>query len=240
MVTLTINGVAIQAETGASILEAARANNIDIPSLCYHESVSSYGACRLCLVEVTQGKRKRLVASCLFPVEDGLVIQTDTEEIINIRRMLVELLLERCPDSEVIREMARQLGAQQVPAAGRRTSDKCILCALCARTCNEVVGVCAISLVDRGVNRELATPFYDASDVCIGCGSCAYVCPTGAISCEDVGDKRIIQWPTSKMEFKLMRCRICGDYFLPEKQVQYLAQQSHQKVEELDVCSNCR
>jgi bidirectional [NiFe] hydrogenase diaphorase subunit len=240
MVTLTINGRAIQAQEETTILEAARANNIEIPALCYHESVSAYGACRLCLVEITKGRRVRLVASCLYLVEEGLEVQTDTEEISNIRRMIVEMLLERCPDSEAIRDMAHQLGVKHLPPAGPRTSDKCVLCALCARACQEVVGVCAISLVARGVNRELATPFYDASEVCIGCGSCAYICPTGAISCEDVGDKRVIQWPTSKMEFKLTPCRICGDYYIPEKQIQYLAEKSHTPAEELDVCPNCR
>jgi len=105
VVNLTINDKQIQAEEGKVILEVARGNGIDIPALCYHEAVSSYGACRLCLVEITTARRrKRLVASCLYQVEEGLVIRTNTTEIVQIRKMIVELLLARCPDAEVVQD----------------------------------------------------------------------------------------------------------------------------------------
>ncbi len=89
MVTLTIDGQQIQAEEGAMILDVARDNNIYIPALCSHESVTPYGACRLCLVEVAKNGRERLVASCLYPVEEGLVVKTDSERIANNRRMIM-------------------------------------------------------------------------------------------------------------------------------------------------------
>ena len=105
MVTLTINGREIQAREGVTILEAAKENNIHIPSLCSNEAVTPYGACRLCLVEVAKNGRQKLVASCLYPVEDGLIVKTDSEKVMDNRRVIAELLLARCPDVEVIQDL---------------------------------------------------------------------------------------------------------------------------------------
>ena len=242
MVTLTIDGREVQAEEEATILEAARNSNIYIPTLCENEAVAPYGACRLCLVEITTARgRERIVASCLYPVEEGLKVETNSEKIARIRRMLIELLLARCPDSEVIQDMAKQLGVEKARFKLQTDNNKCILCALCARTCQEVVGVSAISLANRGVNRQLTTPFEkDFSEVCIGCGSCAYVCPTRAITMEDSGDKRVVKWPHNRMEFKLKKCKVCGTYWAPEKQVEYIAKISGTSIKDYDVCPDCR
>ena len=238
MVTLTIDGQQLQAEQGVTILDVARDNNIYIPSLCSHEEVTPYGACRLCLVEVAKNGRERLVASCLYPVEEGLVVKTDSARVTDNRRMIMELLLARCPDSKVIQDLARQLGVDKTPF--NLEDNNCILCALCVRVCEEVVGVSAISLVNRGVSREMATPFYEPAEVCIGCGSCAYVCPTEAIRVEDVGDTRIISMPNGKMEFKLKKCKTCGNYWAPEKQLDYIINKSDLAPEIFDNCPNCR
>jgi len=238
MVTLTIDGQQLQAEQGVTILDVARDNNIYIPSLCSHEEVTPYGACRLCLVEVAKNGRERLVASCLYPVEEGLVVKTDSARVTDNRRMIMELLLARCPDSKVIQDLARQLGVDKTPF--NLEDNNCILCALCVRVCEEVVGVSAISLVNRGVSREMATPFYEPPQACIGCGSCAYVCPTEAIRVEDVGDTRIISMPNCKMEFKLKKCKTCGNYWAPEKQLDYIINKSDLAPEIFDNCPNCR
>lgn len=241
MVTLTIDNREIQAEEGMMVLDVARDNNIYIPALCTNEAVAPYGACRLCLVEITTARgRERLVASCLYPVEKGLTVRTNSDRIASVRRMIIELLLARCPDSEVIQDMAKQLGVDKTHFKLEDTNKKCILCALCARACQEVVGVSAISLVNRGVNRQLATPFYEPSEACIGCGACAYICPTHAIAMEDSDDKRLVKWPHSQTEFKLKKCKVCGSYWIPEKQIEHIVRISGTSPEEYDVCFSCR
>ena len=151
MVTLTIDGKTMQTEEGAMVLDVAAEKGIYIPTLCAHESVTPYGACRLCLVEVkTAGGRERLVTSCLYPVEEGLEVITNSEKILRNRRTIIDMLLARCPESTVIQDMARELGVEK-SSYSPEDHGNCILCALCVRACQEVVGVSAISLVNRGV-----------------------------------------------------------------------------------------
>jgi NADH dehydrogenase/NADH:ubiquinone oxidoreductase subunit G len=239
LVNLTIDGRKLQAEEGKTVLEVARDNGIDIPTLCYHEEIEPYGACRLCLVEVVKNNRSRLVTSCLYPIEEGLVVKTSTEKVVANRRMLMELLLARCQGVKAIEDMARKLGVDQ-PSFKPEYFEKngCILCGLCTRACAEVVGTSAISLVNRGVNREVAAPFLETANDCIGCGSCVYICPTNFIKMEETGDTRtIVNW---KATFKMQKCEKCGKNFAPVKQLEYFRKKLNLPEGFFDVCPDCR
>jgi len=239
LVTLTIDGREFQAEEGRTILEVARDNGIDIPALCYNEGVEPYGACRLCLVEISKNHRTRLVTSCLYPIEEGLVVNTASERVVANRKMLMELLLARCSGVKMIEDLARKIGVEK-PSFKPEYLEKneCILCGLCVRACREVVCTSAISLANRGVNREVAAPFLETAPDCIGCGSCVFICPTKCIKMEDKGDIRTIHnW---KVDFKLKKCKVCGNYFAPEKQLEYIRKKLDLPEDFFDTCPNCK
>jgi bidirectional [NiFe] hydrogenase diaphorase subunit len=240
LVNLTIDGREIQAQEGLTVLEVAQERGIDIPTLCHNEALEPYGACRLCLVEITtKNGRNRLVTSCLYPIEEGLVVNTSSERVMANRKSLIELLLARCSGEKVIQDLAKQMGVEKVPFKPEYVErENCILCALCVRACREVVGVSAISLANRGVHREVAPPFLDTATACIGCGSCVYICPTQCIKMEDVGDTRIIHnW---KVQFKLKKCKVCGNYFAPEAQLEYIRAKWDLPQDFFDTCPNCK
>ncbi len=181
MLQLTIDGKKVEAEAGWTLLETARQHGIEIPTLCYHEAVEPFGACRLCVVELKQGDRSRLVASCVYPAEDGLEVLTDTEAVNNVRRWVFELLLAACPASEEIKRMAAEYGVGETRLEVHDPDEKCILCGLCVRACAQVVGANAISTVGRGVHKKIGAPYLTPTDACVACGTCLTVCPTGAM-----------------------------------------------------------
>jgi bidirectional [NiFe] hydrogenase diaphorase subunit len=237
MVNLIIDGKTITANKGAMVLEVARSNGIDIPTLCAHESVSRSGACRLCVVEVKKGNRSKIVTSCLYPVEEGIAVETKNERVLNVRRLVLQLLMARCPESEVIADLAKQLDVTpQLRFTPDKDKGKCILCRSCVRVCEEVVGVSAIGLSCRGSDKTVGTPYNEESAVCIGCGACAYVCPTDHIEMETTEDTRVIWGRT----FKMKSCDVCGRYFAPVDQLKYISKKTGVPLKELSVCMDCR
>jgi NADH dehydrogenase/NADH:ubiquinone oxidoreductase subunit G len=218
VINITIDGCKLQVPEGLTILEAARENGIEIPTLCYHEALEPYAACRLCVVELEREPRSQLVASCVYPCEEGAVVHTDSEMVRRSRRTTVELLMASSANVPLIQELAAQMGVAE-PRVRLEPSD-CILCGLCVRACKEIVGVSAISLVNRGVDKKVKPPFEIASRDCIGVSTCVFVCPTGAIKLEDIGEPKLVHHWAS--DFELVQCRICGDHYLnPEPITDY-------------------
>jgi len=184
MINLIIDGVKVQAEEGTTILEVAKFYGIEIPTLCYNAELTPYGACRLCTVEVDDGRRTRLVASCLYPVKEGIRVKTHTERVIKGRKMILELLIARCPNSKTLQDLASEIGLEQVRF--KMENEDCILCGLCVRMCAEHMGSGAIGFVGRGKKREVITPFRMASEICRNCGACMYICPAVNLQCRGV------------------------------------------------------
>lgn len=181
MITLTINGLRASVEKGTTILEAARFLGFPIPTLCHHEGLSPYGACRLCVVEIGDGPGARLVSSCTYPAEEGLKVRTASERVVKARRMVIELLLASCPQSKVIQDIASKHNVRQ--QRFRQEYEDCILCGLCVRMCEEQMMAKAIGFRGRGSGRSIGTPFDIRSDVCRLCGGCMQVCPACQLRC---------------------------------------------------------
>jgi NADH dehydrogenase/NADH:ubiquinone oxidoreductase subunit G len=181
LIRFTINGQGVKAREDWTILETARQHGIHIPTLCFHPAMEAIGSCRLCVVEVFQNGHSRVAASCITPVQGGVKVLTDSEEIQNVRRWVLEMLLANCPASHQIRELAKEYGVTSTRFKVEQPEDACPRCGLCVRACDEVVGVRAISLGNRGVFKEVTAPYHQRSADCIRCGTCLYVCPTGAM-----------------------------------------------------------
>jgi bidirectional [NiFe] hydrogenase diaphorase subunit len=182
MIRLTINGHPIEVAPGYTLLQAAREHGIAIPTLCYLETLPPYAACRLCLVELVGPHGSKLVASCAYPCEEGLVVRTNSDMVLDARRTVIELLLSTAGHLPMVQALAKEYGVES-PYVTLDPND-CILCGLCVRACREIVGVGAISLINRGMARAVSTPFQISSADCIECATCALVCPTGAIRIE--------------------------------------------------------
>ncbi|CEP67942.1 Iron hydrogenase [Moorella glycerini] len=203
-VRLTIDNIPVEVEAGTTILKAAEKAGIHIPTLCYLERINEIGACRVCVVEV-EGARN-LMASCVAPVAEGMVVKTNSPRVRMARRLNVELLLSNhkmeCPTcirnlNCELQTLAQELGIRQVRFEGKKSEypiddstpaiirepDKCILCRRCVAVCEKVQGVKAIAPMGRGFDTVIAPAFQDKllDIACVECGQCTLVCPVGAL-----------------------------------------------------------
>lgn len=192
-VTLTIDGIQVEAYEGEMVLEAARRAGIDIPTLCYHPAIGPIGSCRVCVVEIENGKG--LPASCVTPVREGIVVRTNTDAVREARRTVVELILASHPQDCLscerngkceLQDLAMRLGIREArfrrekehkesdtsSAALVRDMDKCILCGRCVSVCGEVQNVAALGFAYRGTDA-MVTPMFErglADSKCVSCG----------------------------------------------------------------------
>ena len=233
---LTIDGLAVKSQPGLSLLLTAREHGIDIPTLCYHDDLKPEGHCRLCVVEIGPPGRTRLVNSCTYPVDEGLIVQTQYERVLASRRMVLELLLAQAPAAELIQKLAAEMGVYETRFKKADPQARCILCAQCVRTCREVVGVSAISMAYRTPKKVVGTPFKEDSEACIGCGSCVFICPTNVIMYTEKDGVRTV-WGR---HFELQACQKCGKYIAPKAQLEHWAKLTGDPVESFYTCRDCR
>ncbi|WOF16428.1 2Fe-2S iron-sulfur cluster binding domain-containing protein [Methanoplanus sp. FWC-SCC4] len=233
MIEITIDGKKIEVEKETKILEAANRLGINIPTLCYHEGLPPDGNCRLCQVEVVKGGKSKLAIACMFPVREPMEVFTDNENVMEARRSIIKLHLNRCPQAKILQDLAEEYGVEPLDERFvAENPDLCIRCGRCVRAC-EALGNNCIGFSGRGWNREIVPPFNEPPEGCLGCAACAEVCPTGAIVVREDNDTREIWGRT----FKLVRCKSCGD---PIGTEEYIEKRGKEEIEGMDLCPRCK
>ncbi len=175
-ILLQIDGKKVEAREGMTVLEAAQGAGISIPTLCHHEKLEPFGACRICIVEVEVRGWTKLVVSCVYPVEENLVVRTRSEQVDRIRKTILELLLAHAPDSPVLRDLTVEYGADK--DRFEQEASFCIHCGLCVRYCAEVRKKNAVGFVDRGIRKEISFIPEISTRECSNCKECFPLCPT--------------------------------------------------------------
>lgn len=229
-----INSKYYEANKGEFILDVARRNNIEIPTLCHNLGLSGLASCRLCIVEVIDGKSSKIVTSCIYPIQKEIEIKTNSEKIIKMRKNIIMLIAAKSPENKYINKLVKAYGVDYKEFVSEFKNDECILCGLCVKACNEL-GAGAISTVNRGIVKKVSTPYDEASKDCIGCGACAEVCPTCAIKIEEKNGIKTI-W---NKDFQLLACSRCGKYFSTKERFEYI--NNKLKIQDFEIlCKECK
>lgn len=225
MKTLTVDGRKVTVSDDAYILDAARAAGIEIPTLCQFDGLEPWGGCRLCVVDMSLASWDddwfKVVTSCNHPVAEGMTVVTNSERVVETRRVVLDLLLARCPDTPLIKDLARETGIDVTSFVPNPEPTDCILCGLCTRVCDHI-GVSAIASVNRGWGREIAPPFHQPPPDCIGCLACAEICPTNFIPYKTSSARREI-WGR---EFEMLRDPETGEAVITRAQAEHFAKRT--------------
>jgi NADH dehydrogenase/NADH:ubiquinone oxidoreductase subunit G len=234
---IRIDGKDCSCEPGEFLLKIAKRNNIFIPTLCYHEGLGGLGACRLCIVEVVERGHSKVVVSCIYPVDKEIEVFTASDKIKEERAVILTLLLRLAPNAKVIQQMAGFLGADLPRLSDKPGGDTCVLCGRCTTAC-ELVGSGAIAKVNRGTTKAIDTPYALPTDECIGCASCAHVCPTQSIPCTET-ETTVTLWGRT---FDLQCCEHCGK---PISTDELIAHATHKATHNAQgdnqvLCAECR
>ena len=237
MINITIDGRKVKAAEHSTVLKNLQDQKVEVPTLCFHKDLLPFGACRLCTVEVKTDGKWQLASSCNTPVVPDMEIRTDSKKVKESRKLAAELLYYRYPTTKVVRDIAVRLGVEVEPLSVE--GNDCILCGLCVRACHEVVGVSALTFLDRGLDRDVEEPKVDyLATACIACGSCAFICPTGFVKMEETGGgKRRKIWGK---EFKMAACKVCGRYFAPLDQLKWIGKTTKTPLKKLMTCPSCK
>ena len=200
-ILVKIDGKEVEAAEGMTVLEAAQSAGISIPTLCHHEKLEPFGGCRLCIVKVQVGDWSKHVVSCVYTVEENLIVTTRSEKIDKIRKMILELQLAHAPDSPELLAYAEEYGAQR--DRFEKEASFCIHCGLCVRYCDEVKKKNAVGFVDRGIRKEISFIPEVAAKECWNCKECFELCPTEALQAAYVlAESLIADTPSFKSEPK--------------------------------------
>ncbi len=194
-IQLQIDGKKVKAKEGMTLLEAAQNAGIFIPTLCHHEKLEPFGGCRVCIVEVEVNGWTKLVVSCVYPVEENIIVRTRSEKVDRIRKTIIELLMAHAPDSPQLQELAQEYGADK--DRFEKDASFCIHCGLCVRYCAEVAKKNAIGFVDRGINKEISFIPEIAAKECNDCKECFPLCPTSYLQAAFVLTQALAFPPTS-------------------------------------------
>ncbi|MEW5724968.1 MAG: 2Fe-2S iron-sulfur cluster-binding protein [Thermodesulfobacteriota bacterium] len=227
MVTVIVDGRSLETEEGRTLLEAARAAGIKIPALCWHPALKPVGACKVCAVEVAGREGPTIRLACLQRVREGLSVRTDSHLAVEARTKALADLWRLAPQAQCLLDLAREHGLELPPAP-----DNCLRCRLCLRVCHDVVGAGALKMEKRRDQSYITA----REGRCLGCGTCANICPTGAIRCVDrEGFRTIIIRDEVIGRNPLEKCEVCGRLFATEKfldRVEARAARDHPEVKE--------
>jgi len=188
-IKIVIDGKEVEVVKDTYLLKAMQSLKIFVPTLCHHKDLTPSGTCRLCVVEIEVRGKKKLVTSCNYPIRESIKVETQSERVKKHRKLLAEMYLGRWPNVKVIQDIAKRCGATDKEKFKSELTDEsekaCILCGHCVRACKEFIQERILDFAGRGIKRHLTMPFGQVDPHCIGCTSCAYVCPTGAIEIID-------------------------------------------------------